>query len=428
MYPDRRKRPQLSELSLPSLLPYTKEHLSNGMELIVVSGGDQDIFKLDVVFEAGAIYQAQPLIASTTLHMLNEGTCHQTSSEIAEVFDYYGSYIDFNSGMHKSEASLLALGKYADHTVSLLGEMIKESIFPEKELEIYLRNKRQHFLTEKEKTSWLARKEFLRLLFGPGHPYANAVEEKDFESISREKLIEFYTKRIDARDARIVLSGHIEPSLKEKVIKVFSDLRRSSSDFPAPLFSFSPAKPGRYHVYKEGTVQTSIRIGKKGVSLLENDYAGFQLLNTVLGGYFGSRLMSNIREEKGFTYGIHSFNVTLPQSSYWGIMTDVNNRYTEAAIEEALKEIRKLQTELIPEEELSLVKNYFHGELLRELDGVFAQADSLKHKLMYRTDNRIYLDHIEKIKKYTSHELRELANQYLKIEDLYIVTAGSEKN
>ena len=125
-----------------------------------------------------------------------------------------------------------------------------------------------------------------------------------------------------------------------------------------------------------------------------------------------------------YTYGIGSFNVSLPQRSYWSITTEVNNEYTEATIEEIFKEIHKLRTETVPAEELNLVKNYLYGDLLRELDGVFAQSDSLKHKLNYGLDNSFYIGIIEKIRQCTPEAILELADKYWNPEEMYIVTAG----
>ena len=423
--PDRTHAPALSSLVIPGLIPYSQTELSNGINLYILNDPSQEVFRLDISFEAGAFYQPQPLIASATLNMLNEGTTRHRSSELAEIFDYYGAYVDFSNGQHKAEASLFSLTKYAAQTIELLGEMIMQSTFPENELEIYLANKRQHFLTEKQKTSWLARKKLAELLFGPFHPYANMVHEDDYGKVSRDLLRQYYRERINARDCTIVLTGNITDAIREKTEQVFRQLPQPSTEASAtPKYSFEPAEPGYYHVQKDNAVQSSIRIAHKGVSLREDDYAGFLLLNTVLGGYFGSRLMSNIRESKGYTYGINSFNVNLPLYSYWCVATDVNREYTEATIEEVRKEIRKIQTEIIPEEELSLVKNYLYGELLRELDGVFAQSDGLKQKLLYGTDNNFYLQLIEKIKNYSATELLEIANKHLHPDGLYIVTAG----
>ncbi len=422
--PNRTHAPALASLVIPELIPYSCTTFSNGINLYVLNDPSQEVFRLDVNFEAGAFYQPQPLIASTTLNMLNEGTSRHRSSELAEIFDYYGAYVDFNNGQHNAEASLFSLTKYAAQTIELLGEMIMQSYFPENELEIYLDNKRQHFLTEKQKTGWLARKKLAELLFGPFHPYANMIHTDDYGKVNRDLLLRYYRERINARHCTILLTGNITDAIREKTEQVFSQLPQPSEAPATPEYTFEPAEPGYYHVQKDDAVQSSIRIAHKGVNLREEDYAGFLLLNTVIGGYFGSRLMTNIRESKGYTYGINSFNVSLPLYSYWCVATDVNREYTRATIEEVRKEIRKIQTEAIPEEELSLVKNYLYGDLLRELDGVFAQSDGLKQKLLYGTDNNFYLQIIERIKNYTAAELLEIAGKHLHPDQLYIVTAG----
>lgn len=416
--------PGLAPLSVPALMPHSRTTLPNGIEIVYIHDPAQEVFKIDVVFEAGVYYQPQPLVASTAVNMLNEGTTRHTAEAIAETFDYYGAYIDYNCGLNKVELSLVSLNKYAGETIPMLAEMIAESVIPEKELEIFLRNKRQEFLVSIEKTSYLARKEFSKLLFGENHPYANVVDEKDYEKVTSSLTRDFYHQRINARNCRIVACGNINETILAQIERNFAPLL-SPATVPAPVVHhLNPAPGGRYKVYKENSVQSSLRIGKKGLMITDEDYPGFQLLNTVLGGYFGSRLMSNIREDKGYTYGIQSFNVSMPQSSYWCIATDVNTDHTEATIDETLKEIRTLQTELIPEDELVLVKNFFHGDLMRELDGVFSQSDALKHKLNYGLDNQIYISIIEKIKHYTPEDLIILANKYWNINDMYIVTAG----
>ncbi|MGL5684156.1 MAG: M16 family metallopeptidase [Marinifilaceae bacterium] len=356
--------------------------------------------------------------------MLNEGTTTQTAEQIAEAMDYYGSYVDYNCGMNKSELSLISLNKYANNTISILGDMLANSTIPQKELDVYLRNKRQQYLVQKEKTGYIARKEFTKLLFGDKHPYADVISAADYENVNRDELLQFYANHINAGNCRIMVSGNVDDTILQQLHQHFGSLPATPLVAQAPHRDINPAAPGHYNIHKPDAVQTSIRIGKLGLILTDPDYARFQLLNTILGGYFGSRLMSNIREEKGYTYGINSFNVSMPLCGYWGIATDVNAQYAEATISEVQKEITKLQTELVGEDELQLVKNFLHGELLRELDGVFSQSDTLKHKLNYGLDNNIYHNIIEQISTCTPAQLMELANKYLNLDQMYYVTVG----
>ena len=420
----RDSAPALAPLTAPALLPYKRFSLPNGIDVVYIHDPAQEVFKIDAVFEAGIYYQPKPLIASTAINMLNGGTARHTAEEIADLFDYYGAYIDFNCGLNKSELSLISLTKYAEPVLVQLAEMITGSIVPEKELDLFLTNKRQEHLVTCEKTSYLARKEFSRLIFGDKHPYANPISANDYLHVQREEVLDFCHEHVHACGCRLMLCGNVSETMLQTVIREFAALPCPKAEHPVPEYPFTPAQPGRYHVTKDNAAQTSLRIGKSGVRLNDPDYAHFLLLNTVLGGYFGSRLMSNIREEKGYTYGIQSFNVSLPQGSYWCIAAEVNNQHTQSAIQETFKEIQRLRTEPVPEEELNLVKNFLHGDLLRELDGVFSQSDALKHKLNYNMDNSIYLRLIREITTATPDDLLRLAQQYWNPDEMYVVTAS----
>lgn len=416
--------PALTPLFEPNLLPYQQFTLDNGVTVAYIHDPSQEVFKIDAVFEAGIYYQPRPLVASTAINMLNEGTTRHTAEEIADLFDFYGAYTDFNCGFNKSELSLISLTKYAAQTIGMLAELLLDSIVPENELDIFLTNKRQEFLVNREKTSYMARKKFSEVFFGSSHPYSNIVRDSDFLNVTPEEVRDFYRRHINARNCRIMICGNVNREVLQTVSGQFGQLPVPPSPVTDPTRPFSPEQTGRYHVTKSNAMQTSIRIGKSGIRLLEEDYAGYMLLNTILGGYFGSRLMSNIREEKGYTYGINSFNVSMPQGSYWCIAADVNNEYADSTVEETFKEIERLKQQAVGNEEMNLVKNFLHGELLRELDGVFSQSDALKHKLNYSTDNRIYIDLIHRIKRCTADELLRLANKYWNTEEMYIVTAG----
>ncbi|GHV63787.1 peptidase M16 [Bacteroidia bacterium] len=442
---NRQIAPPTSVVSLPTLLAHAHKILSNGVELFVLHDPKQEVFRIDLTFEAGVYYQQQPLVAFATVNMLNEGTRKHASTEIAEVFDFYGAYVDFACGKHSSSIVLLSLNKYASETIGMLGEMATKSVFPEKELTVFLKNKKQSFLRDREKTAWLAQKEFARLFFGASHPYSEVLTEADYDNIDTEILKEFYKQYFHAENCKIILSGNITPTLLQTTETIFGALRRRESanidlnlnidvnlsgrkdTDNQPIVGhrvFAPSPFGTYHVHKSNAQQTSLRVGTTGVSILDKDYAAFLLLNTVLGGYFGSRLMSNIREEKGYTYGINSFNAIFPLSSYWCIAADVNSRFVEATTTEIIKEIKALQQTLIGAQEFSTVKNFLYGELLRELDGVFAQADALRNKLLYGLDNTFYASVIEQIKHISPQQIKELAIKQWDIEKMYIVSVG----
>ena len=132
---NRNIEPSITEISRPSLWGHQQITLPNGIEIVYLHDPNQEVFKMDVVLSAGIYNQSRPVIASSMINMLNEGTRQHTSAEIAELFDYHGAYVDFNCGMHKAELSLISLNKYAPQTIRMLAEMTLESTFPQKELE-----------------------------------------------------------------------------------------------------------------------------------------------------------------------------------------------------------------------------------------------------------------------------------------------------
>jgi predicted Zn-dependent peptidase len=154
------------------------------------------------------------------------------------------------------------------------------------------------------------------------------------------------------------------------------------------------------------------------------DFIPFTILNTVLGEYFGSRLMSNLREDKGYTYGVNSMVSEYQNIGYFLIATDVAAEHVDSALKEIRFEIEKLQTELIEQEELDLVKNYLLGQLLKSADGPYAMTDLYVHLQSFGLEVDYYNRYIHEINEITSEELQDCAKKYLNWDDLTIVTAG----
>jgi predicted Zn-dependent peptidase len=169
-----------------------------------------------------------------------------------------------------------------------------------------------------------------------------------------------------------------------------------------------------------------VRIGSTTINKRHSDYPGLKVLDSILGGYFGSRLMKNIREEKGYTYGISSSISSLDLSGYKVISTDVSHKNCQKTIDEILKEIKVLQNVPVKKEEMAVVRNYMSGEMLRMFDGPFALAESFRSAWEFGLDNSYYHRLAEKIKTITPDEIIELARTYYKIDDLYEITVGSE--
>ncbi|GAI82885.1 unnamed protein product, partial [marine sediment metagenome] len=389
------------------------------------NAGNLDIIKIEFIFKAGSRFEPMPLVSSATNAMLNEGTANRTSEQIAETFDYYGAFFQLNVDRDTAGIVLFTLKKYLNETLAVVEDIIKNSTFPEKELEIYINKQKQHFIVEKNKVKTLARDKFLEAIFGKDHPYGYENSLEDFNRVTTTQLVDFYKKFYHAKNCQIIVAGKIDSNLINIFGKYFgeNDWKGNGSFFDRPIPVTSP-KQGEYYIKKNKAVQSAIRIGKALINKTHTDYHGIQVLNTILGGYFGSRLMKNIREEKGYTYGISSLIISLHHSGYLTIVSEVGADVYKKAIREIYKEIKILREKPVPQDELTLVKNYLLGELLRMFDGPFALADSFRSILEYGLNYDFFNKGIDTVKNITPEEILSLAQKYLNEGSFTQVVAG----
>lgn len=426
-----RKTPPLRQIPNKIAIPRAEEiTLPNGIQLFAINAGSEDVCKLDLNFLAGSRYQKKRIESRATMAMLSEGTANLTSHQIAEKFDYYGSFCEHSSDRDFGKITLLSLNKYLDQSLELLEQLIKYPTFPEKELETYRIKGKQSLIVELEKVTTLARQDFFKGLFGNTHPYGMYAEPQDYIDLQKPDLIEFHQKHLTSNQCTIVLSGKISKIELNAVIKYFGnsnwgDKTTSLADFPV----VPPISQKKYYSQKGDALQSAIRIGRQLVDRKHPDYCGLVVLNTILGGYFGSRLMKNIREDKGYTYGISSSILTLKELCVFVIGTEVGAEFTFPALKEIYFEIDRLRNEPVSEHELDLVRNYLLGELLRSFDGAFAIADSISSLLEYNDlDYTFFEKTIETIKTITPEQIMKLANSYLRSIDLIECIAGPVSN
>lgn len=421
---NRNIQPIVNPIDRIDIVKAEKRILSNGIPVYFVNAGSQDVVKIDFIFEAGTWFQPINLIASMCNSMLEEGCAGYAAAEIAEKFDFYGSYIQLMADQNYGYVNIVSLGKHLPAILEMTEKMIKHSVFPEYELEVLMDKNKQKFLLENEKVRTLCQKKFTQVMFGEAHPYAITNKLEDFDLINREVLMQFYQSYYHSKNCRIILAGKVDEHVLNKLESHFGGTDWQSNSVKKTDFAICPDPQKYHHVEKANGSQSAIRVGKLWVGKSHPDYHALSILITILGGYFGSRLMANIREEKGYTYGIGSFVLSLKHVSYLIITTEVGNEYLEPTLKEISIEMKKLQTELISEDELATVKSYLLGEFLRDFDGPFALAGSFKAINDFDLDYSFYDRYLTVLRRLTSEELMRLAQQYLDPEDFYTVVAG----
>jgi zinc protease len=424
---DRTIEPKVHEiqgisLPLPVLTP-----LSGGAPLYAHQAGTEDIVRLEVVFHAGLMHQNHPLTANATLQMMQEGTSSSSAAAIAEALEYYGAYLNVSVDTDFATFSLHCMYEYLEDLLPVLAEMISFPEFPQERFEVFMDKQRQSFNVNLQKVDFLARRRFHKELFGDHHPMGYQAEASHYESLNTDMLKSFHKSNYQNGCAALFMGGRADDEAIRLVDKHLGFLHHALLS-ASPQTDFSPSKAGLFIEHKADAVQSGIRMGCRTIMRNHPDYAGLQVLNTLLGGYFGSRLMQSIREDLGYTYGIGSFFLPSLQHTYFAIGTETGAEVTMAALEAIHKEIDGIRLLPPDNDELHLVKNYMLGKLLKSTDGALARADRIKTMVLYNLPFD-YFENFEKvIREINTGELLALHNKYLNYNVFVEVIAGNSMN
>ena len=399
-----------------------KRILRNGVALYTLPSSDFEVLRISFVFRAGSAVQTAPFSASAAANLLAEGSDRRSAQQIAEQLDYYGSWYDVNIDRDYAYINFATLSKFFDRTLDVAAEILLRPAFPETELRTYAAKRRQRLAIDRTKVDVQAREAFARALFGPRHPYGISSDESLYDTLTREDVASFYRRFYTAENCFVVCSGRIGAHELQAVGTLAEQLPHGSSE---AVTAFPP--PETVHetfVEHPGAVQSSLRLGRLLFPRQHPDFVGMQVVATALGGYFGSRLMQNLRERNGYTYGVVAAMVNFERAGYFAVATQVGTDVTQKALQEIYREIERLRTEPMPDEELALVKNMMTGEMMRILDGPFGIADVTIENILCGFDNRIIGENIRRIRSMTPADVQRLARKYLAREDLVTVTAG----
>ncbi|WP_316737583.1 pitrilysin family protein [Pedobacter aquatilis] len=421
---NRTQAPDFKQVNQIEFIQPVKRVLNNDVPVFTIFSGEQDLVRIEFIFSNVNWNAEKPLQAIAVSAMLNNGTNKLTAKEIAEQIDFYGAFFQTEYNQDQSTVTLYTLNKHLKSVLPIVKDVISESQFPQKELDIYIQNQKQKLQVNLQKNDVLARKEFSNALFGDT-AYGVDIQLKHYDALKRDDLVEYFKNSYAPNNCTIVVAGKFDEQGFELLNTEFG---RNWNTGNAVKNTFSFQSPEKKVLYKEKSesLQSAIRIGQLSINRKHEDFAGLQILNTVLGGYFGSRLMANIREDKGYTYGIGSGIVSLHNSGYFFIGTEVGADVCADALREIYKEIDILKTEEVTEEELSLVKNYMLGSMLGSLENVFSHADKFKNIYFSGLDYSYYENYIAKVKSITAAELLALANKYLTTENFTEIVVGKK--
>lgn len=413
------KDPVEFDLKLPVA---TRHQLANGVEVYALDLGTEDTLQLNWVFYAGNSYEKKKLVASATNYLLKNGTGTKNAFELNDHFDYYGSYVNRSTYNETAEITLHCLSKHLDELLPVIAEMISDSVFIEEELNIFKQNSKQRLKVGLQKGDFVAGRIIDAKLFGDQHPYGKYSNLEDYDQLNREDLIAFYEEYYKNGHCVIFIAGKLPENYLARLDKIFGSLplKNHRAAHPGPIHAIEPAADKKQTlIIDDQGVQAAIRIARHFPNRHHPDFQKVMVLNNVFGGFFGSRLMANIREEKGYTYGIYSYIMNHVHQSAWMISTEAGRHVSEATVAEVYREMQELREDLIDEEELQVTKSFMIGTILGDLDGPFQVIGRWKNLVLNGLDDQYFYNGIKTTKSVTAEELRELAQKYLNPDEFW---------
>jgi len=407
------------DLTLPA---YYKQVLKNGVEVYALNLGTQETLMVNWVFNAGNWFEEKNLVAAATNYLLKNGTSTKNAFAINEHFEFYGSHLNRSCQNETAEITLHCLSKHVNELLPVVAELISDAAFPEDELSIFKKNMQQRLQVSLMKNDFVAGRLIDAYLFGERHPYGKYSSKEDYAALQQDELKQFYKQYYQHGRCAIFVAGRWPADIMNQLETSFGSLPLKPL---TPVYDWSkhpvaPVQTKKYSVTNDPNgIQGAIRIARNFPNRHHPDFQKVQVLNNIFGGFFGSRLMANIREDKGYTYGIYSYLLNQMQESAWMVSTEAGKEVTQATIEEVYKEMQLLREKPVDNEELQTTRNAMIGTILGDLDGPFQVLGRWKNILLNNLDENYFYKGMNIIRTITPRDLQDLANKYLQPNDFY---------
>lgn len=402
-----------------------EERLSNGIPILAHNMGSQQFIRLELHFDGGRWFEREKLSARMTALLLREGSAAHPGEVFSEIFDFYGATLTIHESFDGFRIILRCLTKHLQSLLPYLLELLHEPHFTEEDRQEAIQRSIQALKHTRQKNGAMAFRTFSEHIFGAQTSYGYNSTEQLFKDASLERVQQHFDRCLHARACRIFLAGRFTDGHLRLIKDTFEQLpTRKAPQGANPSFPDLVFQETRIDIPRPERRQSAIRIGRRLFHKRHPDFTSFYVLNNLLGGYFGSRLMQNLREDKGYTYNVNSSVETFLHSGFFGIQTEVARDVKEAAVTEIYHEIERLKEERVSEKELNMMRNYLLGELLTALDGVFSTATVTRDLQLNGLDNSFYEQMIQTVKTVQAEELQALAQRYWKTEELLCVVVG----
>ena len=415
------QKPKIKITAKPQVPHYTRYEAPSGTPLYVLRNSDQGVVRVSFVFRAGTSYQSVPFSASAVVDTLTEGTERFSGREIAERLDFVGSYFDANIDRDWAVITFCSLGKFSGETMEIAEQVVLHPTFPEREIAVYCHKRKEQLDVQRSKPDHLSRELFGQAIFGTDHPYGITSPSECYDNLTPEILRSFYQGHYTANNCFAVLCGDVSEADVERTLGILGGLPKGDEllrHIPEP----DPVEYAKWHF--PGAVQSSLKVGLPLFSRSHEDFISMQVLATAMGGYFGSRLMQNLRERNGLTYGAYAAMINLDRSGYFVMSAEVAGEATDRAIAEIMNEVERITTKPLHYKELEVVKKIIFGDVMRIFDGPFGVADVTIENIQNGTDNGYTERFLREVEDFSPKKLLSAAARNLDKNNLTVTIVG----
>lgn len=400
----------MGHISLP--LPEC-DTLSNGIRLHSIKGGSQEVVQFSLLWQGGCLEAPHPMVATLMAAMMSQGTASHSGNEISELLDFHGAMLRISASQHVTSLQLTALNSMLSDVMPTVREVICEPSFPRAAFDALHEIEVNNFLLSQSKVSVLSSQALSQLIKGPSHPESVVPSLEQVRAISLDQVKDFYRHIVTADGCEAYLGGNFSDVIYSEVRRMLESLPVRSQAMKKHIVPFSPEPPATVVVEKPGAVQAALEIGIPSIPRSHPDYIPLRLSVMALGGYFGSRLMKNIREDKGYTYGIVSYLLGNQEGSYISVMAQTDASYVDAVIEEVRNEMNRLACEPLPDDEMMRLRQYASSTLLETLDSPFAIIDHYKVIESVGLPEGYFDNQVHWVRTITPEIIMEMARKYV---------------
>ena len=416
--------PDFKEIKGINLVEPEKLVYPNGLKAFIFQAPDLDLIKLEFTFDNILLKEQLAILNPVLSSMLKEGTKTLTSKEIADTVDFYGAYLMPEYSFDQSSLTVYTMHKYVDKVLPILADILQNSNIPQSELDTNIRNNKQSLQISLQKNDVLARRNFYKEVF-QGTRYGVLPTEEIYDSISRDDILALYRRQIQPSNCNLFVAGNVDDKIKNLISTFFGQEWENKEEFYKPaIIEFGSYTTELYIEEKPDALQSAVRLGGLTINRRDADFPALQFVNTLFGGFFGSRLMRNIREEKGYTYSIGSYIGNLRHTGFITIASEVGVDVTKQTLAEIQKEFEILRQEKTSEDEIGLVRNYMQGMLLGSLESIFSHVDKFKAVYFSGLDTDYYSYYSDVIKNMDASKVQDIAIRYFDYDKLFKVVVG----